>query len=149
MKRTLALLCSTAFVVFAMQLGLQACGPTEDDFDAGDDYDAGRQDAAVAPTCADYIGDPCGSITDFGECVNVDADQDKELLVWCDGTTLNCYDCAGDSAGPFHCATWNSTYGNDCLAGDGQACSVDFPNNNDNLTGCDPAIGTCTGGTCQ
>jgi hypothetical protein len=130
----MAFVLAMAFCVLSLQLGLQACGPAEEDFDAGDE----GTDAATAPTCADYVG----------TCTQEDA-CDGDLLLYCDGNTQRCDDCAALTGGPFHCARFSVQHGNDCLAGQGQACSPDFPNNLDDLVGCDPAIGTCTGGTCN
>lgn len=115
-----------------------ACGPSVDDFDAGDDYDAGSFDSASPdPTCADYQGQSCTDTLD--ECQG-------ELLVFCDNGSTVCNDCASEN---HHCALWSSDYGHECLAAAGQTCADDFPLNNDNNVGCDPAIGTCSGGTCN
>ncbi|MFH1808987.1 MAG: hypothetical protein ABIJ09_09600 [Pseudomonadota bacterium] len=140
MKRTMSILVSLTVVAVALH-SIPACGPTDEGDDDAGASDAARPDAYVAPTCADFTGQACGAVTDYGECHGA-------LLVWCD-TTLKCADCAADTAGPFHCALWDSTYGYDCLAGANQACSPDFPNNTDALTGCDPAIGTCTANVCN
>lgn len=134
------------FMTFALAASLAltssfACAPGgEDDFDAGSDTsDAAVQDSAVTPTCADYTGQACDDSLDRCE---------GELLLFCDNGHTVCNDCASENPA-LHCALWTVDYGHECLAGAGQSCADNFPNNDDNLSGCDPAIGTCSGGTCN
>jgi len=120
-----------AIVSICLVGGLFACGEVEDDLDGG----SSQSDAYVEQ------GPACGAAcTDEDLC-------DGDTLKFCDNNVIVCYDCSGDG---YHCALWTSGYGHDCLAATGQACSEDFPTNQDALVGCDPAQGlTCTGGTCQ
>ena len=128
--------------MMTMALGLTlsfACAPGGDeDFDAGSEQsDAAVADSANTPTCADYQGQNCDDTLDRCE---------GDLLLFCDQGQTVCSDCASES---LHCALWTTAYGHECLAGAGQSCAEDFPDNTDNLSGCDPAIGSCTSGTCN
>lgn len=97
-------------------LGWLACGPDEGT-DAGDDFDSGSADAG--PQCP-ATGGAC-TVGPLSECQG-------NLLLYCDvNDKLQCDNCSTLSGGPFTCASYNATYGFECLHGVGQACSPDFP----------------------
>ena len=139
MKRRTKTLMSFSLSAALLLSASLACAPGGDeDFDAGSEQtDAAVQDAAQTPTCADFQGQSCDNTLDRCE---------GDLLLFCNEGQTICADCASES---LHCALWTTTYGHECLAGAGQPCADNFPDNEDNLSGCDPAVGTCSGGTCN